>query len=287
MLKAILHGKAGRIEHQNDESVSWSSLFKTREDLLTSTVFERFGYLSESLQDYLLIQFFNNYHGVTPDSFGEFEGITYWPRFNHEHEAGSNQVEPDLIIHFDQCNIIVEVKPPAGSDQYFGQWKKEVESLLQSDNDHEKPLYFLAIGRIGQADAKCWARKLLQEFDELKGLAALEWKDVSTYIMELTHIVNPTLDPFITKKDKRILLDILEGLSLYGLQVSPFKWAQFNDYLLPKLTLDHRLLQSNVINSANIVTASKSMSELLVNTFQPLDLQLIQPYLKNNVKDSE
>ncbi|MFA0162036.1 hypothetical protein AB4457_11915 [Vibrio splendidus] len=35
MLKAILHGKAGRIEHDKDESVSWASVFKAREDLLT------------------------------------------------------------------------------------------------------------------------------------------------------------------------------------------------------------------------------------------------------------
>lgn len=35
MLKTILHGKAGRIENNKDESVSWSQLFKAREDLLT------------------------------------------------------------------------------------------------------------------------------------------------------------------------------------------------------------------------------------------------------------
>ncbi|GIU43738.1 hypothetical protein TUM4438_13330 [Shewanella sairae] len=285
MLKAILHGKAGRIDHNEGESVSWSSLFKAREDLLTSTVFERFAYLSCSLQGSLLTQCFKNYHGVIPDSFGEFEGITYWPRFTHEHEAGSNEVEPDLIIHFDQCNIIVEVKPPAGGDQYFGQWKKEVESFLQSDGDQDKPLYFLAIGRIGQADAKCWAGELLQYFDELKGLAALEWKEVSSYIMGLTYVGNSAPELSITQQDRRILLDILEGLSLYGLQTSPFKWSQFNPYPLPKLTLEHRLLQSISLNAANIAVAPPSMSELLANKFQPLDLQSIQPYLKNDIKD--
>ncbi|QDF76222.1 MULTISPECIES: hypothetical protein [Shewanella] len=285
MLKAILHGKAGRVDLNEGESVSWSSLFKAREDLLTSSVFERFAYLSCSLQDYLLTRCFENSHGATPDSFGEFEGITYWPRFTHEHEAGSNQVEPDLIIHFDQCNIIVEVKPPAGGNQYFGQWKKEIESFLQSNSDHEKALYFLAIGRIGQADAKCWAGELLQEFDELKGLAALEWKDVSSHIMEITHIGSPALEPFITKQDGCILLDILEGLGLYGLQTSPFKWSHFIPYPLPKLTLEHRLLQSISLNATNIVVAPLSMSELLANTFQPLDLQSIQPYLKNDIKE--
>lgn len=285
MLKAILHGKAGRIEHNQDDSVSWSSLFKAREDLLTSTVFERFAYLSEHVQQNLLQNWFKSHHGIIPASFGEFEDITYWPRFNHEHEAGSNQVEPDLILHFDQCNIIVEVKPPAGGDQYFGQWQKEVESFLQSDRDHEKPLYFLAIGRIGQANAKYWASLLLQEFDALKGLAALEWKEVSTYIMGLTHIANPVLPLLITKQDRRVLSDILEGLSLYGLQTSPFTWSQFNPYPLSKLTLEHRLLQSNYLCSVNTATASLSMGELLTNKFQSLDLLSIQPYLKNDIKD--
>ncbi|MFA0408728.1 hypothetical protein AB4505_11140 [Vibrio splendidus] len=35
MLKAILHGKAGRIEHGGQDSVRWASVFKAREDLLT------------------------------------------------------------------------------------------------------------------------------------------------------------------------------------------------------------------------------------------------------------
>lgn len=38
MLKAVLHGKAGRIEQDDNESVSWRKLFKSHEDLMTAAV---------------------------------------------------------------------------------------------------------------------------------------------------------------------------------------------------------------------------------------------------------
>ncbi|MCL1047518.1 hypothetical protein L2737_19640 [Shewanella electrodiphila] len=245
MLKAILHGKAGRIEHNEDESVSWSSLFQTREDLLTSTVFERFAYLSESVQACLLKHWFKRYQGVIPDGFGEFKGISYWPRYIHEHSSGTNQVEPDSIFHFDECNIIVEVKPPAGGDQYFEQWQKEIESFIQSEQGQDKPLYFLAIGRIRQADARDWAIPLLAKVDSLKAVAALEWTSVTEHIIALTSDDGMGDKTVVSKQDRFILQDILEGLSLYGLQVSPFKWSQFNVSSLPKLNLKAELFEAS------------------------------------------
>ncbi|KGJ86835.1 hypothetical protein GAB14E_4662 [Colwellia psychrerythraea] len=35
MLKAVLHGKAGRIEQQGNEAISWRQLLKIYEDLIT------------------------------------------------------------------------------------------------------------------------------------------------------------------------------------------------------------------------------------------------------------
>ncbi|QLE84042.1 hypothetical protein FLM48_02445 [Shewanella sp. Scap07] len=243
MLKAILHGKAGRIEHNEDESVSWSSLFQAREDLLTSTIFERFAYLSEAVQACLLKHWFKTYQGIIPDVFGEFKSINYWPRYIHEHDEGENQVEPDLIIHFDQCNILVEVKPPAGGDQYYEQWHKEIESFLQSESGKEKPLYFLAIGRISQADARDWAIPLLRDVDCLKAVAALEWASVAEHMITVTSSDDVDNNSIVSNQDRFILQDILEGLSLYGLQVTPFKWSQFKAYSIQKLSLNHGLLQ--------------------------------------------
>ncbi|WP_406731801.1 hypothetical protein RJD39_08680 [Vibrio scophthalmi] len=243
MLKAILHGKAGRIEHNKDESVSWSSLFKAREDLLTSTVFERFAYLSDAVQIHLVHHWFSACSGIALAELGEFESISYWPRFEHQHEQGSNQVEPDLILKFSHCNILVEVKPPEGGDQYFEQWHKEIESFLQADVEAEKPLYFLAIGRIEKRQAKVWADKLLPKFEPLKGMAAIEWREVAELIMDLVYEDHLAEKSHLNKQERRVLDDILAGLSLYGLQVSPFKWSQFKPDMFPRLSLHHPLLQ--------------------------------------------
>ena len=275
MLKAILHGKAGRIEHSQNESVSWSSLFQAREDLLTSTVFERFAYLSDEVQKNMLQHWFKAHHGGIPTDFGELEGINYWPRFTHEHESGFNQVEPDLIIHFDQCNIIVEVKPPAGGDQYFWQWQKEIASFLQSEDNQGNPLYFLAIGRIEQTNAKQWASRLLKQFEQLQGIAALKWAVVTEHIVEII-----SGETKLCKQDRRILLDILDGLSQYGLQVSPFKWSQLTSTVLTKLSLQHSLLHSNLMPFTKHTVEQRSMDSLLNHSLGYLDLQKFQSCLK-------
>ena len=280
MLKAVIHGKAGRVIGDQEQSVSWSSLFKAREDLLTSTIFERFYYLSDDIQLKLLNYWFEGHYGVVPTYFGELEGITYWPRYTHQHDLGSNQVEPDLIINFTECNIIIEVKPPAGGDQYLWQWRKEIESFIQSEDIQGKPLYFLAIGRINQVNAANWGNKLLKEFDELKGLAALKW-DVVT-----EHIVN-TLKKYIhvSKQDARILEDMLSGLSLYGLQISPFKWDDFIPNPFPEIKLT---MHSNIIGSNNVPStftpkhSSFLLSEELYTSFPKLDLNKFKTQIKAN-----
>ncbi|MEZ8656902.1 hypothetical protein AB6D60_23375 [Vibrio splendidus] len=245
MLKAILHGKAGRIEHGGQDSVRWASVFKAREDLLTSTFFERFAYLSDDVQTQILASCFS----LSPDDFqakfGAFQSIDYWPRYGLSEGGESRQVEPDLVIRFELCNLIVEVKPPAGGDQYFEQWHKEIESFLQSEDDSPKDLYFLAIGRIEKKQALEWANKLLskQESNPLKGIAAIKWDAVAAHLVELLNNDQASNALNISSQEKRILNDILDGLSLYGLQTSPFTWSQLiQPEVFPKLSLQHTLL---------------------------------------------
>ncbi|MEZ9914323.1 hypothetical protein AB4346_16110, partial [Vibrio breoganii] len=280
MLKAILHGKAGRIEHNKDESVSWSQLFKTREDLLTSTIFERFAYLTDAVQHALLMHWFKQHHGNIPLSFGEFIDTTYWQRFNHQHDKGSNQVEPDLILHFEHCNIIVEVKPPAGGNQYFWQWCKEIESFLQAEDD-DKRLYFLAIGRVEHNSAKDWANELLEEkedipLNKLKGIAAINWDAVTAQLVEL---ISEEATLVLSKQDSRIIQDMLDGLGLYGQQISPFKWSQLTANSLSKLGLIQPRLISHPTSLTHQADVPFSLQSLPNHSLGSLDLQRFQSAL--------
>ncbi|MCL1114297.1 hypothetical protein L2703_11945 [Shewanella basaltis] len=285
MLKAILHGKAGRIEQNTDESVSWSSLFKAREDLLTSTVFERFAYLSDAVQACLLGHWFKSHHGKPTDVFGEFKGITYWPRFSLHQASLSNQVEPDSIFHFDLCNIIVEVKPPTGGDQYLVQWQREIESFIQSEQGQGKDLYFLAIGRIKPADASKWAKPLLDKFESLKSIAALEWSVVTEQLVELINEESAGFNLNLSKQDRFILFDMLEGLSLYGLQISPFKWAELKSHSLYNLSLHHDVLEGNFVELVAGEPQPFTMKSLWAHSLKTIELHSVPSYFKNILKD--
>ena len=76
MLKAVLHGKAGRIEQEDNEAVSWRKLFKSHEDLMTAAVFGRFSYLSPNVQSHLLQQWLG-----CDEDFSTFEHIEFWPTY--------------------------------------------------------------------------------------------------------------------------------------------------------------------------------------------------------------
>lgn len=277
MLKAILHGKAGRIEHDGQTSVRWASLFKAREDLLTSTVFERFAYLSESLQFQLLEFCFKDRVIPFADLFGAFITIDYWPRYTFEEKGHTRQVEPDLIIRFEKANLIVEVKPPAGGDQYFTQWRREVGSFLQSEEGESRPLYFLAIGRVDDMSALKWESKLVNEFDNLICVGAIKWQPIADCLVE------KLLDSRLSKTDKRVLNDMLKALALYGLNVSNFKWDKLRKHSFPVLSLSHPLLSAVDINRGAILDVShKSVQSLINHDFNPVTLDALLAWPRYN-----
>ncbi|WP_299020926.1 hypothetical protein [uncultured Photobacterium sp.] len=229
MLHAILNGKSGRIETNSDESVSWRTLFKAREDLLTAAVFGRFSYLSPSIQANLMCQMFND----ASLDLGEFEDIDFWPSYQLEDSDNKRRVEPDLVLRFTSATVIVEIKPPAGGAQYYDQWYREVAAFEENDDGPEKSLYFLAIGNIDRRNSKSWCTALLERFAGLNGVGTITWSDTVSYINELNK--NETV--LTCQRDRRILADILKALSLYGLNTSGFEWSDILSHSLPRLTL--------------------------------------------------
>ena len=220
MLQAVLNGKAGRVDlGSNGESVSWKQLYQKREDLLTSAFFNRFAYLSPVIQHRLIQYWFN---GV--GDFTQFCGIDYWPKYGLPDNDKRSFVEPDLLIRFKTFDLLVEVKPPAGGDQYIDQWRIEIEGYFAQEQDN-KAIYFLAIGRIDSVSQRDRSKLLDDQKFNLKGLAAIKWKSVAQHIHQLLHTDEPST------QDKRILEDMLASLSLYGIRGHDLKWTELKNVL--------------------------------------------------------
>ncbi|WP_152986159.1 hypothetical protein [Burkholderia sp. lig30] len=95
MLKAILHGKAGRAVLAGGVEQSWREIFRQREDLLTAAFLGRLAYLSDVGKQRVLKL-------LTPgftESLGPMKSISFWPRLTGH--AKRSFVEPDVLINYE------------------------------------------------------------------------------------------------------------------------------------------------------------------------------------------
>ena len=214
MLNAIIYGKSGRIEVDKDtQSLSWRQLYQQREDLLTAAFFSRFTYLSGLLQHRLLKKWLGE------GDFTEFKGIDFWPRYELPNHKTRNFVEPDLLLRFAGCDVLVEVKPPEGGNQCNEQWQLEIEGYYDQE-DKTKPLYFLALGRVGNvlAELDTDAIRAKPKNDQLQLANVREWQPIAYDLRKL--LLSHELDA----QDKRIVEDMLKSLELYGIQSYELRW---------------------------------------------------------------
>lgn len=218
MLKAVIHGKAGRVDIKGDgDNQSWRQIFKSYEDLLTAAVFTRWGYLSGESQSHLVRNWFN----ITDDKGHDlslFEDIKFWPKYELDVE-GRSFVEPDVLIEFKTCDLLIEVKPPNGGDQYLEQWKDEIAGYRSLGR--EKDLYFLAIGRVSTEQFSQWHKEIMCDSNPYKPtlMAGLKWKPVAESIYELHK------NSSVSRQDGRILSDMLDALGLYGVRGYEYAWS--------------------------------------------------------------
>lgn len=216
MLTAILHGKAGRTE-LDGQNVSWRDVFRKREDLLTSVFFGRLLYLSKEGQ----IAVLKLLVGDLSSYLGPILEVEFWPRLKGP--TARRYVEPDVILHFAQHLILVEVKAPEGQQQSRQQWLAEIQAL-QERNDDAKKITLLALGR----NLSAWrgeAQALTSELEDLElRVFCREWHDLKRYLDELADCFED--------RDARVIHDWHEAFLLFGL---PERLRPFVE-LLPLLT---------------------------------------------------
>lgn len=281
MLKAITHSKAGRVSTEGGkQSQRWKDIYQQREDLMTAAVFSRLAYLSEELLNQILSVWF----GVSARDkhFISFEKIIFWPRYRLTRKDETHAyVEPDVLLIFQHCYVLVEVKPPQGGGQYQRQWHNEICAFLQDSANHKptqnkKKLHFLALGRIDQNNAEIWFKSLKAEFKEQLDLcAALRWQPAADQLSDIGNAGNDHL-----KTDQRVLADIFEALALYGLHTKVCRWPELLESIssdeITALTLEHALLvetgllktdtdrlSANQPSEQDILTISEALSQFI------------------------
>ncbi|PID64537.1 MAG: hypothetical protein CR963_00415 [Gammaproteobacteria bacterium] len=139
-------------------------------------------------------------------------------------------VEPDLLLRFGACDVLVEVKPPEGGMQRHEQWEREIEGYFFAQDD-TKELYFLAIGQLGNALSSFNMDLLREKHKRLKTLKTQDWQPVAHQIYQLKKTQQ------LDTQDRRIVEDMLQALELYGVRAYELKWSDIKT-LYAKQILD-------------------------------------------------
>ena len=189
MLHAVLNNKTGP---------------SLREDLLTAAFFGRLRYLSDEAQTAVMRCLL----GEAALQLGPLQDLSFWPRYALPRGSDQQQVEPDLVMHFDAATVLVEVKPPQHGSQSIHQWTNELNGALQAGL--RAPIHLLALGgntpgNTALFDASRWPCELQ--------LHTREWQDLPGPIAALR--ANTAL-----RSDQAVLGDWLALLALHGLRSS-------------------------------------------------------------------
>ena len=221
MLQAILHGKAGRIE-QDEESISWRDAFKRSEDQLTAAFFGRVPYLSDSALGALLRFLLGADNPIDPSTFDKLE---LWPylELKPEHadpEKEPKHVEPDVILRFKNSLVVIEVKPPFGGDQHQDQWKDQVDAVVSNTDvkTYGDRLYYVALGHTPAAPLT--HPELPERFRQM---TLREWGSLRHFLQTA-----PEFDS--CRQDRAIREEWMRAFELFGMAPVIPEWKLLFDY---------------------------------------------------------
>src|ERR1700688_2213729 len=98
MLNAFTHGKGRRAPTDIAAGESLRKALSTSEDMLTATVFERLGYLTDASLCAVLHRTF----GLAPLSPGDarLDSLVFWPKLTKCADKLGQEVEPDVVLRF-------------------------------------------------------------------------------------------------------------------------------------------------------------------------------------------
>lgn len=118
---------------------------KHNEDLKTSSSIGLLQYLPDDLFWKIMR---NSCVGFNTKDFGKIESFNFWAHTDATHTTNDQLVEPDVWIETEKYDVIIEAKIGDIVGQTKGQWAKEIQSIIneQNNNDSSKPIILIALG---------------------------------------------------------------------------------------------------------------------------------------------
>lgn len=130
-------------------SIKGRSSLTICEDSLTASVFDGLKYLPTEIFYTILKNAL--YQDKLPKISGELLDIIFWDKWSAKDTSNSNFVEPDLLLCFEDFDIILEAKRYDEKQQSSHQMQNEIQAYY-NNFDGAKNLYFIQLGGLHTKD---------------------------------------------------------------------------------------------------------------------------------------
>jgi len=270
MLKAILQGKAGRINPPGQTSpVSWREVFKYREDLLTAVFFGRLRYLSPQTANSVMALLVGDNAAA---ELGDLQSLELWRQVDGT--DGRVRVEPDVEIRFSNALVIVEVKPPFGGNQCIVQWRAQIRAIaeeMKNTDDPTQNFHYVALGK-NTFSASSYTPAYFGVTDIIEPtFHQVEWDRMAQAL--------PTLHANATESDSAVLDDWAAAFVLFGMAAPiPFKWGNLLEWSKNNL-LSHKPMPLHIWPEPGPALKTRTLTE---QKLADIDWSALQKFSTNH-----
>ena len=188
------------------------------EDFITSTVFG----LLLTLPDDILILILKNlsiFHPLTKiESCQKLLAYSFWPSWDASGTSNQNRVEPDVYLHLDAMDIIIEVKKGDLGGQWLGQWKNELKAFFNIQGHSSRPVALFTLG----GNLKGPEDNYISLDDHTVPVIKLSW-------IRFRKVIDDVLSGYGDGNIKRINEEIDLAFDYFGIQ--PYAWLDRKNWI--------------------------------------------------------
>ncbi|MES2826692.1 MAG: hypothetical protein V4687_00990 [Bacteroidota bacterium] len=239
MLHLIENSKGGRnLSGLANDGVNWKEIFKKTEDSLTSSIFGPLFYLPVELLCDILFR--STYESSAFPLTGRLLNYQFWPRW--QNDSGSYK-EPDLLIEFENFNIIIEAKRFDYSMQNSNQWEEEIKAYF-SEFGFKKDVYMIAVGGIFKNDE---STTLFQYLNITVKIVKCRWGRILKQLISIQKHLDKYRG-FVNANDAilNIINDLILTFRMHGFQTGSLFETMTNNLSLKKSIAEYKVsLEAN------------------------------------------